>query len=1021
MADRLKPPKNSQFQPVIPRSFATDGSEIDFSGLDPEELQDLYRQNLVLFKKEDEIPVIDAAGNFGTVKGSQLPQAVAEGYELYSPQKQYRDYLERTYGDQVGRGLIEAGARGVTLGLSDVALEKTGLATEEGLRAREELTPGTFGAELTGAFLPSLLSGGTAALARGGGAGAQALAKGSGIVSKLTPMELATNAGRAVENTLASKLASTEAQTLARKILKTGVPKTAGLATEGAIIGGVQSLSEELLGDPDVNAEYVLANAAGGAIFGGALGGLTAGVVASKPVLEKSFKAAKNKSEVAAKKAVSTFLDLSEKDLARYVERKEAVSALEGAPDELRQEILEKVRPQVEGIKERAASAKLLKKEAEFDFKQSQRELLDQKKATLLDSSGDVSKAVEGLRQRAVQASQDITEGLAGNVVKLENARNKILEKAAEFETFGTDEAKRVASKLRDYMDDLSKEAADGNVDALIIKQRIKGLDQVTSYNPNASQFDNLLNRGYKDLRYTLDDELKSQIPAYAKAMKPVAEDFSLLSKLNRYGDENSALRSLANFGTDTKMAIDLPLLKKLESRVGGQFTGKIDEYLDALKINKQAGRLVKDDLEQFKGLLKSPQYRTKIAQNLHDSPEFQSLINAQMEEIASKAGLDSLEGLTPASLKSLFKQAGRGDLEALRKVGVLEKALNDPTISRMVEDVGIKEALDKGFTRGAKNTVFWGTLGEVVGRMLGGTPFVGGALGAIWGGIVDKHGPKIAKMLVDKYATYAALERQGINVASKTIDEINKFLGSKNLASGVSEKVIPIKEIGLEKKKEDQEKSSRKKRLEAYNDIKKNIQNVAANPLQTFELAEEDDREIAKFAPNVATSLASKKVQVLDYLAQFVPKDPLAAYYPNPNLSKYEPSDFELNQFFIRYQAATRPLSVFENLKDGTLEPIQVETLKSLYPNIYQDASNYIQMNLAESDHDLAYDKKVLLSLFFGIPLDPMMNISPAALQAGHNQSELEAQGQMAGGKSIEVTPKYLESKVTPAQKLLV
>lgn len=179
--------------------------------------------------------------------------------------------LEDKYGDNPVEAALTGAARGATFGLSDAALRAAGVSAER-LQQVEELNPTIAkGSEVAGIIASALASGGTGVAAKSLGAGAKALGA----------------AGSAVER---AALAGAE------QVAGAGLAaKTAGLiargATEGAIIGVGDTISDAALGREDLAAESLLANATHGAIMGGGIGLATGTALASGKLLKKGAKA----------------------------------------------------------------------------------------------------------------------------------------------------------------------------------------------------------------------------------------------------------------------------------------------------------------------------------------------------------------------------------------------------------------------------------------------------------------------------------------------------------------------------------------------------------------------------------------------------------------------------------------------------------------------------------------------------------------------------------------------------------
>jgi hypothetical protein len=214
------------------------------------------------------------------------------------------DYEDRT---------IEAGAlgaaRGLSFGLSDQALTKSGIYTPEELsevKKRNEI------ASLVGEI------GTTAAVILGtGGAGAAA----KGLTAAGKGINAASKAGLIAEKAFVSMLAKEGKNSIARQIVKKAAPKMLGSAVEGAIYGTGQLISEEALGNAEISAENVVAYAGTGALFGGATSGIFQAAKALVPVGKKLGKAAASKISQEPKEAFKKYLGLSPNEATKLNRR----------------------------------------------------------------------------------------------------------------------------------------------------------------------------------------------------------------------------------------------------------------------------------------------------------------------------------------------------------------------------------------------------------------------------------------------------------------------------------------------------------------------------------------------------------------------------------------------------------------------------------------------------------------------------------------------------------------------------
>ena len=177
-------------------------------------------------------------------------EAIKAGWKYRDQETKRNEELDAKYGDSTGKALALGAARGLTFGLSDVALEKTGLMTEEELRETKNRneTASTIG-EIGGTVIPAMLSGGTSVAAK--------------LSAKTLPGMIAQASTRQ-----GARAAANVTSQVAKKAIETGLSG----AVEGAVYGLGNAISEAELGNAEFNAESVLSSVGVGAVLGGGLG-----------------------------------------------------------------------------------------------------------------------------------------------------------------------------------------------------------------------------------------------------------------------------------------------------------------------------------------------------------------------------------------------------------------------------------------------------------------------------------------------------------------------------------------------------------------------------------------------------------------------------------------------------------------------------------------------------------------------------------------------------------------------------
>jgi hypothetical protein len=231
------------------------------------------------FPRGAAVPVVAPDGKAGTVDASEIALAIRGGYRYETEEQQAARARQERFGERPVAAGAAGFARGATLGLSDVALTKTGLVEPETLKAlQEENLPASIGAEVAGTALPFLIPEPTTT------AGAAARAA-------ISLPKLAAKAGRAAGAGVEGALRRKAGKEVASTLLERGAGRIAAGGAEGAIFGAGQAVSEAALGDTTLAAEKLAANVTMGALLGGATAAVFQGTgAAARKLAEKGSK-----------------------------------------------------------------------------------------------------------------------------------------------------------------------------------------------------------------------------------------------------------------------------------------------------------------------------------------------------------------------------------------------------------------------------------------------------------------------------------------------------------------------------------------------------------------------------------------------------------------------------------------------------------------------------------------------------------------------------------------------------------
>lgn len=269
----------------------------------------------------ESVKVVSPDGQPGEIPAGQLSDATEQGYRVLTPEVQAELDRHEKYGGALGMlgSAAAGGARGLSLGLSDLALTQSGLVEPQTLKDLKEENPVTSTvSEIAGNLVPVVGELGLGAKLGGEAAG---LAK---TATSLSPAAGATKVGAGIESAVSQALGSQMAAKLAGA--------TARGAAEAELYNIGHNLSEASLGDEQLTAERLLAHSGEALAVGAGLGfGLSAGGMALKAAAQKASGALDGLSSLVAEKFPLASPDV----LNNYAEKTAARAGME--PEEVKQ------------------------------------------------------------------------------------------------------------------------------------------------------------------------------------------------------------------------------------------------------------------------------------------------------------------------------------------------------------------------------------------------------------------------------------------------------------------------------------------------------------------------------------------------------------------------------------------------------------------------------------------------------------------------------------------------------------
>jgi len=179
----------------------------------------------------------------------------------------------------------------------------------------------------------------------------------------------------------------------------------------------------------------------------------------------------------------------------------------------------------------------------------------------------------------------------------------------------------------------------------------------------------------------------------------------------------------------------------------------------------------------------------------------------------------------------------------------------------------------------------------------------------------------------------------------------------------------------------------------------------------------------VAALSPGLADKLETVAARRVEFLASKLPKRPEIGLAVGPD--RYQPSRMEIATF-ARFAAAVEDRDgIVDRLSDGTLTPEDAEVLREVYPETYADVQAQLLDKLPQLRETLPYERRVTLSILFGVAVDPSMDPAVLNILQGTFAAEPGTQGGMTPPQPNRPrgTPRSLDKprqneKPTPAQE---
>jgi hypothetical protein len=261
----------------------------------------------------------------------------------------------------------------------------------------------------------------------------------------------------------------------------------------------------------------------------------------------------------------------------------------------------------------------------------------------------------------------------------------------------------------------------------------------------------------------------------------------------------------------------------------------------------------------------------------------------------------------------------------------------------------------------------------------------IGGLAHGIGGGVVGLALGKVAKAFshpADSIMQLARIEQMARNSDSRIVRALRGLSGEAKRSAGVDASTYARKSGQVAK--------------------------LAANPQLVTDRITTNLGEMKRTAPKLADSLTMTGVAGLAFLRSKLPPVP-AGDMLNPNAKPTSPPRAQQEAWLRYYEAVKDPLSVVEDLKNRRLSVEGIETLKTVYPNLYARVQAKTMDEMASGRmRDLDSQQRMGLGILLDLPLPELQPGYIQARQAAYQALGMPKPGGGAGGapkRKIDIT----------------
>jgi hypothetical protein len=346
----------------------------------------------------------------------------------------------------------------------------------------------------------------------------------------------------------------------------------------------------------------------------------------------------------------------------------------------------------------------------------------------------------------------------------------------------------------------------------------------------------------------------------------------------------------------------------------------------------------------------------------------------------ATQEALKSVRGVMESELEKTIDQAGEslsGDaLKEYKTLKLKYQRLN--AAADMAEDSA---------TRANKNQMF-----GVTDKALAGAGIIHG---------LATGNPLVAATGIATSALHHVAQQRGNSTAAVALDKLSDLIAIRKTVESMDERMSNGVAGFLEGKPPQHEPvlfRSAKARDEAFDQVSKRVRIASSDPEKAADSVSRALQGAYAHAPKIARSATSAAARAAVFLAAKLPPNPpprsITPQFEKPSV------DPATKDKFLRYaKAADDPLSVVDDMAKGRLTREGVETIREVYPKLFESLQKEALTKCSDLQKPISYDQKLQLGLLLDVPTDSTLEPQfIARMQQTYAEEAQASQGHPSG-----------------------